>query len=174
MLKKSESLKNSLRRPRALLPDALSALLCSASTIGLGDISPVTRPARIAAVVYIPMAVAAAGDLLSNAASALLEQRQQKVYQQQLEQMLTITRLHEMDQDQSGRISRAEFLKFMLMEMALVEADELRDLDSQFDRLDKDQTGYLDTTDLALMAKYRGVPVTKRSNNETTTTATAE
>jgi Ca2+-binding EF-hand superfamily protein len=120
------------------------------------------------------MAVAAAGDLLSNAASALLEQRQRIVYQQQLEQMLTITRLHEMDQDKSGRISRAEFLKFMLMEMALVEADELRDLDAQFDRLDTDQTGYLDTTDLALMAKYRGVPVTTRSNNETITTPATE
>mmetsp|Transcript_18265 Transcript_18265/g.30310 ORF Transcript_18265/g.30310 Transcript_18265/m.30310 type:complete len:151 (+) Transcript_18265:1215-1667(+) len=139
-----------------------------ASTIGLGDISPLTRPARMAAVIYIPIAVAAAGDLLSGAASALLERRQLAVHQEHLEQMLTITRLHEMDQDRSGRISRAEFLKFMLLEMELVEVDELRELDAQFDRLDTDQTGFLDTKDLELMAKYRGVPVAT-SNNEMTT-----
>lgn len=130
-----------------------------ASTIGLGDISPMTRNARIAAIFYIPLAVAAAGELLSGAASAMMERRQKQVYKEQLENGLTIKRLKDMDADGSGRISRAEYIKFMLVEMGLVEEDELDELDKQFERLDVTRSGYLDKEDLALMAKYRGVEV---------------
>lgn len=118
-----------------------------------------TRNARIAAIFYIPLAVAAAGELLSGAASAMMERRQKQVYKEQLENGLTIKRLKDMDADGSGRISRAEYIKFMLVEMGLVEEDELDELDKQFERLDVTRSGYLDKEDLALMAKYRGVEV---------------
>jgi potassium channel subfamily K len=56
----------------------LSTVSCSiipASTIGLGDFAPVTRAGRLAAVVVILMAVAAAGEILAGVGLALVEKR---------------------------------------------------------------------------------------------------
>jgi len=120
---------------------------------------PKTRNAKIFAIFYIPLAVAAAGELLSGAATRMMERRQREVYKQQIEKDFTISNLKAMDSDGDGKISREEYLQFMLIEMGVVEKKELRELDQQFDRLDKDGSGFLSTWDLEMMAKYRGVSV---------------
>jgi len=91
----------------------------------------------------------------------MMERRQKDVYKRQLESMMTIKTFQDMDADGSGRVTRAEYIKFMLIEMGIVDEAELDELDKQFDRLDLDNTGYLDKEDLALMAKYRGVEVSQ-------------
>ena len=134
--------------------------MISASTIGLGDLSPATNRAKIFAIFYIPLAVAAAGDLLSGVASSMMKRRQREVYRQQLEDAMTISYLEQMDDDGDGKISREEYLQFMLIEMGIVGKKDLDELDSQFDRLDADGSGYLATEDLKIIAEYRGVTIT--------------
>jgi potassium channel subfamily K len=134
-------------------------LASAASTIGFGDISPKTPAARIFAVFFIPLSVAAAGELLSGVALSISRRRQKEVYEKQLENDLTIAHLRAMDSDDDGKITREEYVNFMLIEMGRVSKDELHELSMQFDRLDVTRSGYLDENDLRLMAKLRGARV---------------
>ena len=130
-----------------------------ATTIGFGDLTPQTRAARLFAVFYIPVAIAAAGELVSSVAIALVYRRQQMVYEKQLQRDLTIEHLHAMDLDNDGKITREEYVQFMLIEMGSVSKEELDELFLQFKRLDVTRSGFLDNNDLELMAKLRGATV---------------
>ena len=133
--------------------------LITASTIGFGDIGPQTRAARLFAIAYIPLSVAAAGEILSGIAMSLVQRRQRDVYARQLEKDLTIQHLRAMDVNQDGVISREEYVQFMLLEMGRITVEELDELSQQFERLDVTRSGVLDRDDLALMAELRGAIV---------------
>ena len=133
----------------------------AASTIGLGDLAPSTRAGRLAAVVVIPMAVAAAGEILSAVGLALVERRQKKIYATQLNKGLTVDHLKAMDIDEDGKVEREEYVLFMLMEMGLVNRKEVEELREQFDRLDVTRTGSLDPDDLILMANLKNETLTE-------------
>ena len=111
------------------------------------------------AFLFIPLSVAAAGEFLSGITTALLRHRQREQYEKRLEQDLTIEHLKAMDADNDGKITRQEYVQFMLIEMGRVSQSELDELFLQFGRLDVDDSGYLDNEDLKLMAKLRGATV---------------
>ena len=92
----------------------------------------------------------------------LVERRQREVYRRQLESDLTIEHLDAMDGDGDGKITREEYIQFMLIEMGRVDKKEIDELDKQFDRLDVTRSGYLDNEDLELMAKLRGAQVVEK------------
>jgi Ca2+-binding EF-hand superfamily protein len=104
------------------------------------------------AVLFIPLSVAAMGELLSGIAMALVQRRQRDLYERYLQQELTIEHLKVMDFDKNGQISREEYVQFMLLEMGRVTRQEIDELYMQFDRLDVTASGYLDNADLELMA----------------------
>ncbi len=133
-----------------------SFLASLASTIGLGDFAPKTKAGRLAAVVFIPMGVAAAGEILASVGLAVVERRQKKLFRSQLNKGLTMKTMQSMDLNHDGKVMREEYVSYMLMEMGLVTKEELEELWDQFERLDGTKSGYLDHDDLLLMAKLRG------------------
>ena len=135
--------------------DLTNFVLTSASTIGLGDFSPVTKVGRLAAVIFIPLSVAAAGEILASIGMTFVARRQKKMFDSQLNSGLTMDVIKEMDVNGDGRVAREEYVAYMLMEMGLVSRDELEELWDQFKRLDVTKSGYLDHEDLILMAKLR-------------------
>lgn len=139
--------------------DCIYYSLITASTIGLGDISPQTQKAKLFAIFYIPLAVVAAGEVLSSIAIELIQRRQRQVYKSQLENDLTIENLLKMDSDGDGKITPEEYIQFMLIEMGRVDKKEIDELHEQFRRLDVTKSGYLDNEDLLLIAKIRGADV---------------
>lgn len=116
--------------------------------LGYGDFSPVTRNGRIYAIFFVPLAVAAAGEVLGSVASTLMERRQEQAYEQMMQRQLNLDRLLEMDTDHDGKVSREEYVAFMLQEMNLVTTEQLDELHTQFEKLDVDGGGYLDKNDL--------------------------
>ena len=130
------------------LGDAIYYSFVTAGTIGYGDFSPITRPGRLWGVLFIPLAVAAAGEVLGNVASALLDRRQQKFYHSVMNRELNAQSLVDMDTDQNGKVSREEYVEFMLREMQYVDGEVFRELHAQFEKLDVDGGGYLDQDDL--------------------------
>ena len=137
------------------ISNSLYYSLITASTIGLGDLAPITKAGRLAAVVVIPMSVAAAGEILANVGLAIVERRQKFIFDNQLKAGLTEEYLKAMDADGNGKVDREEYVLFMLMEMGLVNDQEIQELRSQFDRLDATSNGYLDHEDLVLVSKLR-------------------
>ena len=102
--------------------------LVTAATIGFGDVSPQTPAARLFAVVFLPLSVAAAGELLSSIAMALIQRRQQAAYRQQLQREMTMDHVQIMDANGDGTVSQDEYVQFMLVQMGRVTQDELKDL----------------------------------------------
>lgn len=135
--------------------DSIYYSIITGSTIGFGDFCPKTRMGRAYGIFFIPCAVAAAGDVLGNVGSSLVERRQAKVFKELMNRELTMDNLLSMDEDENGKVSREEYVRFMLTEMGLVEPEEFDELYGQFQRLDADGSGYLDKADLHLMANHR-------------------
>lgn len=135
--------------------DSIYFAVVTASTIGLGDFAPSTRAARLWAIFFIPLSVATAGELLSSLATALVQRRQKAIFRTLMERDLTLQHLQAMDLDSSGRVSREEYVQFMLLEMGHVSLEEIQELKAQFERLDVAKSGYLDQVDLQLLADLR-------------------
>ena len=130
------------------LMDSIYYAFITAATLGYGDFSRATKIGRICAIVFIPLAVAAAGDVLGNVATTLQERRQEKFYESLMGEELDVDRLLQMDTSRNGKVSREEYVEFMLKEMGLVSEEELAELHGQFAKLDKDGSGFLDKDDL--------------------------
>jgi hypothetical protein len=138
------------------LIETLYFSLVTASTIGFGDLAPTTTRGRLFAVLFIPLAVAAAGEIFSTIALSFIQQRQKKIFATELSSDLSMAHLKAMDADGDGLITREEYVAFMLLEMGRVDRAELEELQGQFKRLDVTESGYLDREDLKLMAQLRG------------------
>ena len=130
--------------------DSLYYSVITAGTVGLGDFSPQTQAGRMWAILFIPLAVAAAGEVLGNAASFLARRRQKEAYDRTLHRELSLDYLLQLDANGDGSVSREEFIEGMLIELKLVDVDQLKELNEQFDRLDVNKTGTLDKDDLRL------------------------
>lgn len=128
--------------------DSIYYAFITGVTLGYGDFSPITKVGRLWAIIFIPLAVAAAGEVLGNVATTLQERRQELFYESLMERELNVDRLLEMDTDHNGKVSREEYVEFMLKEMGLVSNEEFAELHEQFVKLDKDGSGLLDKCDL--------------------------
>jgi hypothetical protein len=137
------------------LMDSMYFAIITCGTIGYGDFSPISQRARLWAILFIPFAVAAGGEILGTVASALLERRRVQVYQNLMSRDFTIDHIKQMDRDGDGEVSRLEYTEFMLVEMKLVEPSVLEELREQFDRLDVTMSDSLTKKDLILMAKLK-------------------
>ena len=135
--------------------DSIYYSLITASTIGLGDFGPSTKFGRLLAVFFIPLSVAAVGEILAAIATVIIKRRQKRLFDTQLKRGLTMEHIKAMDTNNDGQVSREEYLLYMFMEMGLVTKDEIDDLWEQFSRLDVSNSGYLDREDLLIMAKLR-------------------
>jgi len=105
------------------------------------------------------------GELLSEIAVSLVKKRQREVYESQLKQSLTMEHLKAMDANGDGRITREEYVQFMLLEMRIITKKELDELHEQFDNLDVTRSGYLDDEDLKLMAERVGTLKDEKDEN---------
>ena len=137
------------------IQDSIYYAFITAGTLGYGDFSPITSHGRLWAVIFIPLAVGTAGEVLGGVANWLVQRRQNRFYKIQLERELNIDRLLDMDADKNNKVSREEYVEFMLKEMQLVDHEVFQELHAQFNKLDADGGGYLDKNDLKLLVMRR-------------------
>jgi hypothetical protein len=99
-------------------------LVITAATIGYGDESPHSQMGRLFAVIYIPIAVMTMGEFLRVVAHAIME-RKQRAFRESLKTntSFTLRDLEVMDTNGDGKVTRAEFLEFMLIAMNKVDKD---------------------------------------------------
>jgi len=121
--------------------------------VGYGDFSPKTQIGRILAILYIPIAVGVMGTFLDVVASYIIAFRKKNAEDYWEQKELSLDDLVAMDVDGDGTVTKAEFLEFMLVAMNQVDQDTLDNLKAHFERLDYDQSGTLDKSDLLTMAQ---------------------
>lgn len=135
--------------------DVFYFLIISATTCGYGDLVPTSQSGRLATAIFIPLAVGAMGHWLSIVASSIIESRQSHVRKTLGMRDLTIEDLDVMDDDGDGRVTRAEFLEFMLVAMDKIDRDLVLELREHFEGLDADGTGVLSKGDLIANARRK-------------------
>lgn len=139
--------------------DSIYYSFITAGTLGYGDFSPKTQIGRALALVFLPIAVASAGEILGAVSKVLVTRRQHIRNEQLLHRALDLEFLKEMDADGDGKVSRYEYITFMLQAMGAVDLDLLAELNIQFDTLDASKDGSLGVEDLKIMAEASGMNV---------------
>lgn len=135
------------------LIDGLYWLAITGTTIGLGDLKPDGEFAKFYSIVFIPLAVALVGKFVGRVATKYVEKRNAKAEEEFLSQALDGSSLDKMDTDHDNKVSKAEFLVFMLKTLGKADKREMQKVLDIFDKLDKDGSGYLSREDIEFIPK---------------------
>ncbi|CAJ1346981.1 unnamed protein product [Effrenium voratum] len=109
------------------------------STVGFGDVAPKSKLGRTVGSVGMMVGVAAFGTLVGELFRRLkaIKFRYRKL------QLCTPQMFEMMDSEQNGKVSRSEFLRYMLIRQGKVSLEAIQQIDTLFDTLDKDHNGKL-------------------------------
>lgn len=124
-------------------------MVITATTIGLGDETPVHAWSKALCILYIPLAVSVAGGFLGAIASSYVDQRNDALEEKFMKRAMTLSDLRKMDTDSDGMVSEAEFLSYMLVTLQKVDPEDVDELRTLFRTLDKTRTGFINEEDIA-------------------------
>lgn len=124
------------------------------TTVGYGDLSYTRTPkSHVFSIFFILFSVLVASVAIGNISSVSAEMAKEKREEELLER-LDFNMLVEMDTDGDG-IDENEYVIGMLQLLELVDEEKITMLREQFSEHDKDGSGRLDRTDLAIIAKEK-------------------
>lgn len=124
--------------------------MITGTTVGFGDKSPQEAGVRLAAVFFLPLAVAVLGEFLGRVAGTYIDRKRRFEEKKFFQHSLTLADIRIMDTDSDGKVDRAEFLAYMLVTLQRVDRDEIDSLNRLFNQLDTDGSGALSAADLSL------------------------
>jgi len=132
----------------------------TATTVGLGDLTPSEPWSKMFSIVYIPLSVAIAAFILSNIASSIIDRRRTQMLQKLWSTELTIHDIEALDEDNSGDLNQLEYIRFMLAAMEKVDRALFDDLIAQFNAIDITGDGRICKKDIeaAALQKLNEVP----------------
>ena len=117
------------------------------TTIGFGDFSPHSMHGRILAIFYLPVAVISVANAIGNIAELIVNRNV-------VREPISIKELIQMDVDGDGKVSQVEYLSYMLIKLGKVNQDEIDQILAQFNKIDADNSGYLDRNDLVKLDEH--------------------
>lgn len=97
---------------------------------------------------FIPFTVVVVGKVLGNISLAYVKRRNDLEEEKFLKRALDGSALEKMDSDHDNKVTKAEFLLFILNVFGKCEEDEMKEILELFDKLDKDGSGTLTKEDL--------------------------
>ncbi len=135
--------------------DALYYTVITATTIGLGDLTPTREVTKACAIIFIPFAVAAMGYILGQCASYLVQLRREDHEKKLWACNMKLEDIQALDQNHEGGVNELEYIKFMLVAMKKVDAHLFDELHDQFKQLDVTKSGLVTKRDLMLIAERK-------------------
>lgn len=123
-------------------------MVVTGTTIGFGDLGPTQALTRAICIFWIPLAVAVLGEFLGRVANCWIDRRNDDMEARFLKRAMTLADLERMDTDDNDKVTPDEFLRYMLVSLQKVEADEIDEILELFHKLDKSNTGAIDKADL--------------------------
>mmetsp|Transcript_639 Transcript_639/g.834 ORF Transcript_639/g.834 Transcript_639/m.834 type:complete len:537 (-) Transcript_639:28-1638(-) len=135
--------------------DALYYTVITATTIGLGDLTPTRDLTKACAIIFIPFAVAAMGYILGQCASLLVQIRREDQEKKLWACNLKVEDIQALDENHEGGVNELEYIKFMLVAMKKIDAHLFDELHDQFKQLDVTKSGLVTKRDLMLIAERK-------------------
>ena len=120
--------------------------IITSATIGYGDYTPKSQN-RLFTGFYILFTTGVTSYFLGFIATSLVERKRRKVFEHFHSTKLQWKDLRIMDTDKDGKVSRSEYVEYMLTSMNIVDASLIQELHERFTVLDADGSGYLDQND---------------------------
>ncbi|CAE7465125.1 TPKB [Symbiodinium pilosum] len=120
------------------------------TTVGFGDVYPVTRGGRAFATVWMLLGVTAAANTIVTLTDAILKYRKELKADNLSKELLL-----QMSRDGSGKVQKMDFLCYELVRRGLCDSDDLSDILNLFLQLDHEGAGFLRAEDLCNMRPKR-------------------
>jgi len=127
-------------------------LIVTGTTIGLGDAHPENPWSKAICIIYIPLVVAFGGSFLGMIATSYVDKRNDATEAQFFTRAVTHSDLAQMDIDQSGEVTKDEFLVYMLLTLQKVDKSDIEEILNLFCKLDKDGSGSLTANDIEFIS----------------------
>ena len=129
--------------------DAFYFVVVTVSTTGFGDYSPSHTASRAFSIPYLLIGTVVFTGAMAQFAGAFVDRRSRLRRQTLLRANLERRNLAQLDLNGDGKVDREEYLRVKLIELGLVQAQDLAEIDRRFTQLDRSHTGYLDSRDLS-------------------------
>jgi voltage-gated potassium channel Kch len=134
--------------------DALYHCWVTATTVGYGDVFMRSQAARAWSSLHIAIAVATLGAFLGKAQDLLSEREHQLKRVEMLKRQLDRDLILSLDADGNG-VDKFEFVVGMLIKLELISIGDVEPFVAQFEALDADGSGKLNSDDLELLVKQK-------------------
>eukprot|EP00928_Gymnodinium_smaydae_P030249 TRINITY_DN22540_c0_g4_i1.p1 TRINITY_DN22540_c0_g4~~TRINITY_DN22540_c0_g4_i1.p1 ORF type:complete len:371 (+),score=59.45 TRINITY_DN22540_c0_g4_i1:24-1136(+) len=129
---------------RRTLVDAFYLSIVTLTTVGFGDDSPRSVEGQIFCIVWMLFGVMCTGNLVSEISHLMAVNE----FLQMLDHDVDPELFDKMDTDNSGSLSRFEFVTYVLVKYGMVAAEDLDCVLERFDELDLDHNGKLTYADM--------------------------
>lgn len=120
------------------------------TTVGWGDISPETPRGRAFAILWLVFSSIGLANLLAHWSEYKLRRDELKRTEELLSPAVVASVFQAIDGDGDGKLSRVEWLTYVLSRMGKTTVQEIREICLRFDELDSDQNGYITLDELQL------------------------
>jgi len=138
------------------IDEAVHFCFVSMSTVGYGDIAPISRSGMWFCAFYILTGVGVLARLGSLLTDSIVEKQSEKVTQKIADEMLMHeSQLQEMDMDGKGKVDRYEFMRGLLLAMGKARHADFMGIEERFRDIDEDGGGTINKEDFDLMLAKR-------------------
>ncbi|GMH76474.1 hypothetical protein TL16_g07097 [Triparma laevis f. inornata] len=135
--------------------DSIYWVIITATSIGYGDPGIKTDEGKWVCLLFCPFAVGLMSASIGQTVQLVFENRATKQAQDLFLQDFAIDDFIHMSAKDTDKVTRAEFLAFMLCMMKKVDQGLMNRLNAQFDMLDADSNGFLEPVDLEIIKKKK-------------------
>jgi hypothetical protein len=131
--------------------DSVYWVMITATSIGYGDFSPSSDRGKVLACVFLPFAVGLMSASIGQTVNFFMERRAVEQSKVLFMTDFALDDFMHIDAKDTDKITRAEYLAFLLIMMKKVDQPLIDRLNTQFDQLDADSNGYLEPVDLEII-----------------------
>lgn len=128
---------------RITFVDLVYFLCVSMTTVGLGDIHPVSNLGKAYALVWLVFTSLGFAAVLNQYAELKVKLRERELAEKLLRDDIGDRMFGEIDGDGSNALSEAEFLGYMMCKLGKASPEDIRGIISRFRELDKDGSGVI-------------------------------
>jgi potassium channel subfamily K, other eukaryote len=127
--------------------DALYYTIVTSTDLGETELHPTKIWTKIIATILVLSTAILFSFTIGTVAEFVAEKFKQDIADKYFNQKISVASLTDMDANQDGKVTRLEFLEYMLVKCEMVDEEDIAKIHERFEVLDADDSGYLNLDD---------------------------